>query len=147
MKNTFLLMLGLALTSCGSDSTTSTATTPATAVASSAVSTNPDPRVAAVRQQHEQLLSIQQEYLKQLDQLKGYEKLSPARVKKSKEDYTYFIEQSQANLTALDLLDGSKAKEPTQITLVGEIAAKQASLLNLAKKKLAGIHNEHYLPQ
>ncbi|GAB3298524.1 hypothetical protein [Hymenobacter tenuis] len=146
MKNTLLLVLA-ALAGCSSDTTTSTASAPATPVSSLAAGTNPDPRVAMIRQQHEQLLSIQQEYLVQLGQLKGYEQLSPARVKKSKEDYVYFIEQSQANLSALDLLDGNKAQDPAQITLVGEIAAKQASLVNLAKKKLAGIHNEHYLPQ
>ncbi|GAB3720429.1 hypothetical protein GCM10027594_00360 [Hymenobacter agri] len=147
MKTSLILGLGILLAGCGSDATTSTATTTAPADTVSAASANPDPRVDTVRQQHQRLLSIQQEYLVQLGQLKGNEKLSPKRVQKSKEDYTYFIGQSQANLTALDQLDPAKAQDPAQVALVGEIAEKQASVLNLAKKKLAGIHNEHYLPQ
>lgn len=145
MKNTLLLMFGLALASCGSDSTTGTATMSATAVAMPAASTNPDPRVAAVRQQHELLLAKQKEYVLQLGQLQGLEKLTPQREKKSKGQFASLIERSQANLTALDQLDPDKAKDPAQVALVGEIAEKQAYLVTLGEKQLAGIHNEHYL--
>lgn len=147
MKNNLLLALGVLLAGCGPDATTSVTPPTQTTAATPVASANPDPRAATIRQQHEQLLTIQEQYLDQLGQLKGYEKLSPARVKKSKEDYAYFIEQSQANINALELLDGSKYQEPSQIALVGEMATKQAHFLSLAKKKLAGIHNEHYLPQ
>lgn len=145
MKNTLFLVLGLALASCGSDSTTGTSTTSATAVASPAASTNPDPRVATIHQQHEQLLSIQREYILQLGQLKGYEKLSPAHIKKSEGYFSDYVQQSKANLTALDQLNASKAQDPAQVALVGEIAEKQKSILERANKRLAGIHNEHYL--
>jgi hypothetical protein len=147
MKTSLILAFGALLAGCGSDATTGTNEATASAVASAAASANPDPRVDSVRAQHQQLLNIQQAYLVQVGQLKGMEKLSPARVEKSKEDYTYFIGQSQANLTALDQLDPSKAQEPAQVALVGEIAEKQKSVLTLARKKLAGIHNEHYLPK
>jgi len=145
MKNTFLLVLGLALTSCGADSTTGTATTSATAVASPAAGINPDPRVATIRQQHEVLLARQKEYVAQLGQLKGYEKLTPQREKKSKEQFASLIERSQANLNALGQLDPDKAQEPAQVALVGEIAEKEAYLVTLGERQLAGIHTEHYL--
>lgn len=145
MKNTLFLVLGLALTSCGSDSTTGTAATSATAVASPAASTNPDPRVATIRKQHELLLAKQKEYEAQLGKLKGYEKLTPQRAKKSKEQFASLIERSQANLTALGQLDPDKAQDPAQVALVGEIAEKEAYLVTLGERQLAGIHNEHYL--
>jgi hypothetical protein len=83
MKNTLLLALAVALTSCGSDSTTGTTTKSVKTDASPVAGNNPDPRVETIRQQHEQLLSIQRMYLMQLGQLKGYEKLTPERMKKS----------------------------------------------------------------
>ncbi|SET97156.1 hypothetical protein [Hymenobacter actinosclerus] len=145
-------LLATLLAGCGSDAATRpNATGPGATTETSAAtpreSVNPDPRAATIRQQHEQLLATQKQYLEQLGQLQGYEKLSPARAKESTEYFAWLIEQSEANLTALGLLDGSKYQDPAQIALVGEIATKQAHYLNLAKKKLAGIHNEHYLPQ
>ena len=147
MKNSLLLGLGVLLAGCGSDATTATDTSTATAVATPAARANPDPRVATIRQQHEQLLAKQKEYVAQLGTLKGYEELSPARIKKSTGDFAFLIEQSQANLIALNQLEADKTREPAQVALVGEIAAKQASLLARGKKQLAGIHNEHYLPK
>ncbi|MBF9239837.1 hypothetical protein I2I05_20755 [Hymenobacter sp. BT683] len=148
MKHYLILVAsGLLLAGCNSESTTDAATTTLPATATAATDSNPDPRVATIRQQHEQLLVMQKEYVAQLSTLKGFEKLSPARTKKSTEHFNFLIEQSQANLTALDQLDEGKAQEPTQITLVGEFGEKQASLLSRGEKQLAGIHNEHYLPQ
>jgi len=146
MKTSLILALGALLAGCGSDASTGTAATSAPA-AGTAASANPDPRVATIRQQHEQLLSIQQDYLAQISQLKGNEKLSPARVKKSTGQLAGIIKQSQANLIALDQLDPSKTQDPAQVALIGEIAEKQSSLLARGEKQLAGIHNEHYLPQ
>ena len=145
MKNTLILMLGVALASCSPDSTTGSATTSATVVASPAASTNPDPRVATIRRQHELLLAKQKEYVVQLGLLKGSEKLTLQREKKSKEQFASLIERSQANLTALDQLDPDKAKDPAQVALVSEVAEKQAYLVTLSERQLAGIHNEHYL--
>jgi hypothetical protein len=147
MKNILILALAVALTNCSSDTPSGTVSTSVTTAASPSVITNPDPRVAIIRQQHEQLLNIQKVYVRQLSQLKGYEKLSAARVKKSAGQFAGLIKLSQANLTALDQLAPSKAHDPAQVALVGEIAEKQASLLARGEKQLAGIHNEHYLPQ
>jgi len=145
MKNTLLLTLGVALASCSSDKTTGPATTSATADASPAASTNPDPRAATIRQQHELLLAKQKGYFVQLGQLKGHEKLTPQREEKSKGQFASLIERSQATLTALDQLDPDKAKDPAQVALIGELAEKQAYLVTLSERQLAGIHNEHYL--
>ena len=147
MKNSLILGLGLLLTSCGSDATTGTEANIATTVTAPVASANPDPRDAIIRQQHQQLLSKQKEYIAQLGTLKGYEKLSPARIKKSTGDFAFLIAQSQANLMALDQLDANKAHEPAQVALLGELAGKEASLLARGEKQLVGIHNEHYLPK
>jgi ABC-type transporter MlaC component len=145
MKNTLLLALAVALTSCGSDSTTGTTTKSVKTDASPVAGNNPDPRVETIRQQHEQLLSIQRMYLMQLGQLKGYEKLTPERMKKSEGYFSDYVQQSKANLMTLDQLNASKAQDPAQVALIGEIAEKQKSIMERANKRLAGIHNEHYL--
>ncbi|WP_208133617.1 MULTISPECIES: hypothetical protein [unclassified Hymenobacter] len=146
MKYVFILSLGLFLESCNSIETPSTnaSGTPRTMLS---VESNPDPRVAIIRQQHEQLVAQQKDYSKQLNALTGYEKLTPERVKESEEYFADYVQKSQANLTDLDQLDVSKSKDPAQISLIGELAEKEKSLLERATKRLANIHNEHYLPK
>lgn len=147
MKTSLIVGLGVLLTGCGSDATTVTETIKSPAIEMPTASANPDPRIATIRQQHEQLLATQKEYITQLGQLKGNEKLSSARVIKSTGQFAGIIKQSQANLIALEQLNPSKWQDPSQVALIGEISEKQASLLARGERQLAGIHNEHYLPQ
>lgn len=105
-----------------------------------------DPRVATIHQQHEQLLAHQKEYSAQLSTLTGNEKLSPAHIKDSQQRFADFVQQSQANLLVLDQLDVAKSQDPAQVTLVGELAAKESSILARAERRLANIHGEHYVP-
>ena len=128
MKTFLWLAAALLVTSCGSDAA------------------KPDPRVATIRQQHEQLLLQQKQYVTLLPTLAGPEKLSPAHIKDSEQRFADMVEQSQANLTALDQLDPAKAQDPAQTALVGELAAKEADILVRSTRRLANAHDEHYLP-
>jgi anti-sigma-K factor RskA len=98
-----------------------------------------------MRQQHEKLLRLEKEYVSQLSQLTGYEKLSLERIKKETGHYATLVRKSQANLDALNMLDASKASEPAQIALISDLAAQEASLLERGEKYLKGIHDLHYL--
>lgn len=129
MKTSVILALILLLAGCGSGSV------------------KPDPRMATIRQQHEQLLAMQKEYNAQLSTLSGHEKLSPAHIKQSQGYFADMVAQSQDNLLVLDQLDDSKSQDPDQINLIGEMAAKEAHLLERGTKRLANIHDEHYLPK
>ena len=106
----------------------------------------PDPRVATIHQQHEQLLTQQKQYVTLLPTLTGPEKLSPAHIKDSEQRFADMVQQSQDNLTALDQLDPAKAQDPAQTALVGELAAKEAGILARGTRRLANVHDEHYLP-
>jgi hypothetical protein len=143
----YILAIGLLLTGCNSESAIDKATTTLPATATAATRSNPDPRVATIRQQHEQLLALQKEYVAQLGTLKGFEKLSPARIEESKGYFEDYVQQSHANLTTLNQLDPDKAQDPPQLSLIGQISEKQASILARGKKRLDGINNEHYLPK
>ena len=128
MKTFLLLASALLATSCSSD------------VA------KPDPRVATIHQQHEQLLRQQKQYVALLPTLTGPEKLSPAHIKDSEQRFDDIVQQSKEYLTALDQLDPAKAQDPAQTTLVGELAAKEAGILARGTRRLANVHDEHYLP-
>ena len=128
MKNALILSLWLLLAGCGSDAA------------------KPDPRVATIRQQHELLLTHQKEYYALLGTLTGNERLSPAHIKDSRQRFADMVEQSQANLTAVDQLDPAKSQDPAQIALVAELATKENSILDRGKKRLANAHDEYYLP-
>lgn len=146
MKNTFILALGLLLAGCGSDTATSTNATSATAAATASAA-NPDPRAAVIRQQHEQLLAKQKEYVAQLPTLTGAEKLSPTHIEHSTKRFAEIIQQSQANLTALDQLDPANSKDPAQVALIGELAEKQAAVFARGERRLSTIRDEHYAPK
>ena len=128
MKTFLLLASVLIATSCGSDAA------------------KPDPRVATIHQQHEQLLTQQKQYVALLGSLTGPEKLSPAHIKDSQQRFADMVQQSQDNLTAVDQLDPGKAQEPAQTALVGELATKEAGILARGTRRLANVHDEHYLP-
>jgi hypothetical protein len=129
MKTNVCLALSLLLAGCDS------------------ASVKPDPRVAVIHRQHEQLLAKQKEYNAQLNTLTGNEKLSASHIAHSKQRFAEIIEQSQANLNALDQLDPAKSQDPAQVALVGEIAAKEASIYARGQNRLETIHNEHYVPR
>jgi hypothetical protein len=145
MKHAILWAAGFLLSGCGSDASTNAPDVATAAAPAPSVTANPDPRVATMRQQHEKLLSLEKEYVAQLSQLTGYEKLSPERIKKEVGHYATLTRKSQANIDALNMLDASKASEPAQIALVNDLAAQQGSLLEKGERYLKGIHDLHYL--
>lgn len=136
-----LLATGILLAGCGFDKA------PGTASTTTFTTAKPDPRIEIIRQQHEQLLAKQKQYIAQLSTLTGSEKLSPEHIAHSKQRFAEIIQQSQANLTAVDQLDPGKSQDPAQVTLVGELAAKEASIYARGENRLTTIHNEHYAPK
>ena len=128
MKTILMLALGLIMASCGSEAA------------------KPDPRVATIHQQHEQLLTQQKQYVVLLGSLTGPEKLSPAHIQDSQQRFADMVQQSQDNLTAVEQLDPGKAQDPAQTALVGELAAKETGILARGTRRLANVHDEHYLP-
>ena len=123
-----MLALGLIMASCGSEAA------------------KPDPRVATIHQQHEQLLTKQKQYVALLPMLNGSEKLSPAHIKDSEQRFADMVQQSHDNLTAVEQLDPGKAQDPAQTALVGELTVKEAGILARGTRRLANVHDEHYLP-
>ncbi|GAB3241089.1 hypothetical protein GCM10027346_36100 [Hymenobacter seoulensis] len=128
MKTTIFLALSILLAGCNS------------------ASVKPDPRVAVIRQQHEQLLAHQKEYNALLSALTGSEKLSPSHIRDSQQRFADFVQQSQSNLQVLDQLDEARSQDPAQLKMVGELAAKETNILERAKRRLSNVHNEHYVP-
>ncbi|MFC7670585.1 hypothetical protein ACFQT0_26800 [Hymenobacter humi] len=93
------------------------------------------------------MIAKQKEYVAQLPTLTGAEKLSPAHIEHSTKRFAEIIQQSQANLTALDQLDPANSKDPAQVALIGELAEKQAAVFARGERRLTTIHNEHYAPK
>ena len=136
MKNTIALIFGVALAGCNNDTAPDAGTTTPPAAVTAVSTHNPDPRVATILEQHEQLLALQKEYTAQLGSLKGHEKLSPAHIKDSQQRFADFVQQSEANLLVLDQLNVDRSQEPAQLALVGELATKESSILERAKRRV-----------
>lgn len=141
MKYTIILAASIFLAGCESDNTTGAASITGSGA------TKPDPRVAVIHQQHEQLLAKQKQYVAQLSTLTGSERLSPEHIAHSKQRFAEIIQQSQANLTALNQLDPAKSQDPAQVALVGELASKEAGIYARGENRLQTIHDEHYAPK
>lgn len=103
MKPVFLLAVLLYLESCG-------------------FATKVDPRIAHIRQEHQQLLAKQQQIAK------SGEQGNIARIGLQR-----LIQQSEAIQQALDQLNPSKSQEPAQVALVTELARQQANLIEGSK--------------
>ncbi|MDF7812570.1 hypothetical protein [Hymenobacter sp. YC55] len=80
--------------------------------------TKVDPRIAYIRQEHQQLLAKQQQIAKSGEQ-GNIARMGLQRL----------IQQSEAIQQALDQLDPSKSQEPAQVALVTELARQQAKLI------------------
>ena len=100
----------------------------------------PDPRTAQIHAMHQQLLVKQNALAAQAK--------NPALVANggngdAKRIFSTVVQESQANLTALDQLSPAKASDPAQVALVGELLAKEKELLERGSDILA--RNESFL--
>ena len=111
MKNPLYLAVLLGLAACG---------TPA----------KPDPRLATIQAQHQQLLAAQRE---SAAQEKDLELIRLGRTAEAQKRFGDLVQQSQANLTSVAQLDPARSQEPAQIELVSAAATKEAELLAAAK--------------
>jgi hypothetical protein len=89
----------------------------------------PDPRIAAIQQQHQEILAKQKASAVQesTPELTGN-----GRADDAKKNLADIVQQSHANLTALDQLDAGKSQEPAQVAVVSDVATKETELLQRA---------------
>ena len=111
MKSFSYLALFLGLTACG---------TPV----------KPDPRVAVIQAQHQQIVAAQKE---SAAQEKNAELVRLGRPAESQKRFAELLQESQANLASLAQLDPAKSQDPGQVALVGTAATKEAELLKAAQ--------------
>lgn len=111
MKSHSFLAVLLGLTACG---------TPA----------KPDPRVAEIQAQHQQIVLAEKE---SAAQSKNAELVRLGRSGEAQKRFAQLLQESQSNLTSLAQLDPAKSQDPTQVALVGTAATKEAELLKAAK--------------
>jgi hypothetical protein len=90
----------------------------------------PDPRIAAIKQQHQEILAKQKA---SAVQEAAPELVKNGRADDAKKNLADIVQQSTANLASLDQLDAGKSQEPAQIALVGELAAKETELVGRAE--------------
>jgi len=107
----FLTLVLLGLSACGS-------------------ADKPDARIAAIKQQHQEILAKQKA---SSIQETAPELVKNGRASDAQKNFKDLVQQSTANLASLDQLDASKSQEPAQIALVGELAAKETELLARAE--------------
>jgi len=92
----------------------------------------PDPRLAQIRVQHQQILAVQQQAAAQAS--------NPVLVA-ARQNQNYdaqqvlaeLVRQSNSNLASLDQLDPNKGQEAEQIALVADLATKEDMLLRRAQ--------------
>jgi hypothetical protein len=80
--------------------------------------TKVDPRIAHIRQEHQQLLAKQQAAF-----------TVGAQVGIAREGLRQLVRQSEAIQQALDQLDPARSQEPAQVALITELAREQAKLM------------------
>jgi hypothetical protein len=90
----------------------------------------PDPRIATIRQQHQQILAVQDTVATQAKN----PALADARGSfDAQRVVAELVQQSQTNLAVLDQLDATKSQDPGQLALVTELATKETALLRRAE--------------
>lgn len=90
----------------------------------------PDPRIATIQSQHQQIVAAQKE---SAAQEKNAELIRLGRPAEAQKRFTDLLQQSQANLVGIEQLDPAKSQEAEQVALVGTAATKEAELLKAAK--------------
>ena len=111
MKSYSFLAVLLGLTACG---------TPA----------KPDPRVAEIQAQHQQIVLAEKE---SAAQSKNAELVRLGRPAEAQKRFAELLQESQSNIASLAQLDPAKSQDPAQVALVGTAATKEAELLKAAK--------------
>ena len=100
----------------------------------------PDPRAAQIHALHKQLLAKQKALAQQA---KNLALVANGGNGDAKRIFGNIVQESQANLTALDQLSPAKASDPAQVVLVGELLTKEKELLERGSDILA--RNESFL--
>ena len=103
-------------------------------------SSKPDPRAAQIHALHKQLL-IKQKAL--AEQAKNPVLIANGGNSDAKRIFGAIVQESQANLTALDQLSPAKASDPAQVLLTAELLTKEKERLDRGADILA--RNENFI--